>query len=301
MQGLWQVRARLCCAWHRTNFLRRSGENYPSNACPCQSPARHALELSWKLKVDTAEAQGVGDHRYGTEAHGGGGEDGAEQQTEKWIENSGRNGNADRVVGECEEQILADVAHGGLAQVAGAQDCGKVAFYERDAGTFHGDVGAGAHGDTDIGLRQRGGVVDAVTGHRDDSSLPLQLADDLQLPFRQDFGFEFINAKLLSNRRRGGAIVAGEHHDVNALSFEAADGVGSGRLNLIGHGEVARVSAVDGDAKAGAGGRIGRVKVRISAVEGFHVRHQGGIADGDSLAIDHSRDSLSRDTDELTW
>ena len=144
-----------------------------------------------------AEAEGVGDYGDGAEAHGGGGEDGAEQQAEEWIEDAGGDGHADGVVDEGEEKILADVAHGGLAQVAGAQDSGEVAFDQRDAAAFHGDVGAGAHGDADVGLRERGGVVDAVAGHGDDSSLPLQFADDFQFSFGQDFGFEFVDAERL--------------------------------------------------------------------------------------------------------
>ena len=36
---------------------------------------------------------------------------------------------------------------------------------------LHGHVGAGADGDADVGLRQRGGVVDAVADHGDDRAL----------------------------------------------------------------------------------------------------------------------------------
>ena len=42
---------------------------------------------------------------------------------------------------------------------------------QRDAGAFHRDVGAGAHGDADVGCGQRRRVVDAVAGHRDDAAL----------------------------------------------------------------------------------------------------------------------------------
>ena len=57
--------------------------------------------------------------------------------------------------------------------MAGAEDSAEVSFDQGDAAAFHGDVGAGAHGDADIGLRERGGVVDAVAGHGDESSLLL--------------------------------------------------------------------------------------------------------------------------------
>ena len=35
---------------------------------------------------------------------------------------------------------------------------------------------------------------------------------------------------VLANRRGDGAIVAGEHHDANAESFEIAEGIGRRRL-----------------------------------------------------------------------
>ena len=42
------------------------------------------------------------------------------------------------------------------------RDAAQVAFYQRDLGTVHRHIGAGAHGDADIGAGERGGVVDAV-------------------------------------------------------------------------------------------------------------------------------------------
>ena len=40
-------------------------------------------------------------------------------------------------------------------------------LHERDAGALHRDVGAGAHRDADVGLREGRRVVDAVAGHGD--------------------------------------------------------------------------------------------------------------------------------------
>ena len=47
-------------------------------------------------------------------------------------------------------------------------------------GALHRDVGAGAHRDADVGLRQRRRVVDAVARHRDELALALQLAPRLR-------------------------------------------------------------------------------------------------------------------------
>ena len=50
----------------------------------------------------------------------------------------------------------------------------EVALEQRDAGALDGDVGAGAHGDADIGGGQRRRIVDAVAGHGDDAALGLR-------------------------------------------------------------------------------------------------------------------------------
>src|SRR3974390_1969544 len=93
------------------------------------------------------ESEGVGDDRDGAEAHGGGGEHGAEEQAEEGVEDAGCNGDAEGVVDEGEEQVLTDVAHSGVAEADGFGDAAQVAFDKGDAGAFDRDVGAGAHGD----------------------------------------------------------------------------------------------------------------------------------------------------------
>ena len=92
------------------------------------------------------------------------------------IEHAGRDRHRQRVEDEGEEQVLADVAHRRAAEPAGADDAVQIALDQRDRGAFHRDVGAGAHRDADLRLRQRRRVVDAVAGHRDDAALVLQAA-----------------------------------------------------------------------------------------------------------------------------
>jgi hypothetical protein len=99
---------------------------------------------------------------------------------------------------------------------AGAEDAGEVSFDQSDAAAFHGNVGAGAHGDADVGLREGGSVVDAVAGHGDDSSLLLQFADDFEFAFGKDFGFEFGDAERAGGAEGDDAVVAGEHHNSEA-------------------------------------------------------------------------------------
>ena len=77
------------------------------------------------------------------------------------------------VVDEGEEQILPDIAHGRLAQSAGAEDAAQIAFEQGDAARFHGHIRARSHRNPDVGLGQRRGVVHAVAGHRRDGAFLL--------------------------------------------------------------------------------------------------------------------------------
>ena len=69
----------------------------------------------------------------------------------------------------------------------GADDRGEVVVGEDHVRRLLGDVGAGdAHRDADVRRLQRGRVVDAVAGHRDDPAVGLQRVDDPQLVLRRD-------------------------------------------------------------------------------------------------------------------
>jgi hypothetical protein len=94
------------CVWNH-RIKGKTKINGGGQECP---PSTQALELY------SAEAEGVGDDADAAEAHGGGGEDGAEQDSEEGIEDAGGDGDSEGVVDEGEEKILADVAHGGLAE-----------------------------------------------------------------------------------------------------------------------------------------------------------------------------------------
>jgi hypothetical protein len=79
------------------------------------------------------------------------------------------------VPGEEELAEAADVLEDPAALLDGVFDRAEVVGGEDDVGGFAGDVGAGAsHGDADVGLAQRGGVVDAVAGDGDDLAVGLQ-------------------------------------------------------------------------------------------------------------------------------
>ena len=56
---------------------------------------------------------------------------------------------------------------------ARARDAAQIAPQQRDARAFHRHVRAGSHCDSDVRLRKRRRIVNAVAGHGDDVALPL--------------------------------------------------------------------------------------------------------------------------------
>ena len=76
---------------------------------------------------------------------------------------------------------------------------------------FLGGLRAGVHGDADVGLRQRGGIVRAVAHHGDQLAAGLLLADVCQLGFGRGFGDEIVDAGLRGDGLGGQRIVAGDH------------------------------------------------------------------------------------------
>ena len=96
-------------------------------------------------------------------------------------------------------------------------------------------------------MSERGCVVDAVAGHGDDSSLLLQLLDDLGFSFGQDFGFEIIDAELLGDSGGDGLAVSGEHHDFEPHGMQSGNSGARRRLERIGNRNESRQATIDGD------------------------------------------------------
>ena len=112
-------------------------------------------------------------------------------------------------------------------------------------GALDGDVGAGAHRDADVGLRQRRRIVDAVAGHRDALTLRLQPLDHGGLLVWQDVRFHAIDADRPGDRGGGDRVVAGQHHDLHAFAVQRVDRFPRRWLHGIGDPEQAGGLAVD--------------------------------------------------------
>ena len=82
------------------------------------------------------------------------------------------------VVAERPEQVLLDRPQRRAAEADGVGGGAQVAGDERQVRGLDRHVGAGADGQAEVGLRERGRVVDAVADHRHDAALGLQPLDD---------------------------------------------------------------------------------------------------------------------------
>src|SRR5579863_1593846 len=246
----------------------------------------------YSSEARSAEAKGVGDYGDGAEGHGGAGDDGAEEEAEERIENARGNGHADGIVGEGEEKVLADVAHGGAAKRAGANDAAQIASKESDSGAFDGDVGSRPHGDSDVGLRQSGRVVDAVTGHGNDVAFGLQPFDDFRFLAGLDFRFDAFDAEFLRDGFRHALAIAREHHDAQTLLVQRFEGFGGRLLDGIGDGDESGGFAVYGDEDHALAFRFERLCARIEiAQRDAKLLEKGAIAQGGLPGVHRAGDA----------
>ncbi len=115
----------------------------------------------------------------------------------------------------------------------------KSLAHERDAAGFHGHVGARRHGDAEVGLRQRGRVVDAVAHHGHALARGLQFPDLRHFLLRQHFGQHVLDSRLARDRLGGLAVVAGDHPDLQAHGAQTAHGLRGFRLDGVGDFDLA--------------------------------------------------------------
>ena len=120
------------------------------------------------------------------------------------------------VVGDRERRQRAARDQQLLADLDDLDELRRVGVEVDHVARLAGGLGAGVHRDADVGLRERGRVVRAVAGHRDEPSLGLLVADQLELALGRRLGEEVVDAGLLGDLRRGQAVVAGDHDGADA-------------------------------------------------------------------------------------
>jgi hypothetical protein len=138
--------------------------------------------------IRPSEAQAVGDDGHAAHRHGRGRHRRCEEQSEHRVERARRHRDAHHVVRERPEEILLDDAERAARQPHRLWDPGQVAAHERHVAGLDRHVGAGAHGDADIGLGQGRRVVEPVAHHSDHLPFPLQPLHLIPLVLRKHLG-----------------------------------------------------------------------------------------------------------------
>ena len=101
-------------------------------------------------------------------------------------------------------------------------DAAQVAGHQHHVGALDGDVGAGADGDADIGLRERRRIVDAVADEGDCCRRLPQPLHGVDLAVGQNLGDHLVDAEPRGDRLGGAAVVAGDHRDLEAQRMQSA-------------------------------------------------------------------------------
>ena len=110
-----------------------------------------------------------------------------------------------------------------LAHLHDLDQLGGIAVQVHHVAGLARGLGAGLHGDADVGLGQGGGVVGAVAAHGHQRPLGLLLADQAQLVLRRGFGQEIVDAGFGGDGGGGDRVVAGDHHGAQAHAAKVGE------------------------------------------------------------------------------
>ncbi len=120
------------------------------------------------------------------------------------------------VVGDRERRQRAARHQELLADLDDLDQLGRIRVQVDHVAGFLRRLRAAVHHDGHVGLRQRGRIVGAVAGHRDELALCLDVANQLELCFGRHFREEVINTGLRGDRGRRELVVAGDHDRLDA-------------------------------------------------------------------------------------
>src|SRR6266436_4734938 len=90
-------------------------------------------------------------------------------------------------------------------------DAPQIAFHESYSSALDSNVRARAHGDANIGSRQRRSVIDAIASHADDVASSAKFLDFPIFVLRRNFGVDLIDISLFGNGLGGGLVITGKH------------------------------------------------------------------------------------------
>lgn len=170
------------------------------------------------------KAERVADDRDARECHCQSCEYRVQEPSEERVEQASGERDSHNIVNERPEEVLLDAAHREPRELHGFDEFRYITPKKGDACRLDGHVSPGCHGDTDVGLRQGGSVIYAVSGHSNRPAFSLQLLDGPELVFGQYLGDDFVYADLTSYVCRRVLVVAREHNDLDTELVKRSDG-----------------------------------------------------------------------------
>ena len=227
---------------HR-GHTRLACERSPGCGIGCSLGFQRRCRLAEHHRLPSAKAKRVRHHAHRAARHSRRGNHGVQGYARE-RERTGRHGDADHIVNERPEQVLLDIAHGRARKRDRRRHIGQVAFHEHDVGAVDSDIGARADRNADIGARQGGSVVHAVS-HHGNCSLFLQVANDLFLTLRQHAGNDVIGADAFLDGVRRALVVAREHDGPDTHARELGERCSASGLGLVSQRDKARERAID--------------------------------------------------------
>ena len=129
------------------------------------------------------------------------------------------------------------------------RDPGEVAAQQSYIARFDGHIGARSHGESGVGLRQCGRVVDSVAHHRHHPAVALQSPDLGDFSLRQDARDNSLNTRFARDLFRGFATIARQQNAIETQALEFADRFYHAGAQRIGHSEGSRHFPVHRDRK----------------------------------------------------
>ncbi len=117
-----------------------------------------------------------------------------------------------------------------LADLDNLDELGRIGVEIDHVAGFLGGLRAGVHGDTYVGLSQRGSIVGAVAGHGDKLAFALLAPDQVHLVFGLGFGEKVVDAGFARDDGGGEGIVAGDHDGADAHGAQLRRSAPSCRL-----------------------------------------------------------------------
>ena len=158
------------------------------------------------------------------------------------------------VVGDGERRQRAARHQQLLADLHDLDELGRIGVEIDHVAGFARGLGAGIHGDADIGLRQSRRIVGAVAAHGDELALGLLGADQLELLLGRCLREEIIDAGFSRDCRSGHGVVAGDHDGADAHAAELGEALADAAFDDVLELDDAEQLAVLGHRKRRASG-----------------------------------------------